>query len=194
MLLLLPLGRLGLLGHAGWLLPVSMGVLFVLMLAASGEEVRRRLPPALARLHLPAPAALVPALLAYLAFFFGMACIAWLLHGLIEGRLSLASLPYLFAAFLVSWVLGLIVPGSPGGIGVREASFAFLASALLGSAGFSEDGLIMAALLMRCVTLFGEGLLFLCAVWLDRSRQPRPAAAPLGGTGGATGAARYQRP
>jgi glycosyltransferase 2 family protein len=36
--------------------------------------------------------------------------------------LELNQIPLLFAAFSLSWLLGLIVPGAPGGIGVFEAS------------------------------------------------------------------------
>jgi uncharacterized membrane protein YbhN (UPF0104 family) len=58
-----------------------------------------------------------------------MALIAFAFYGLVEGALYVDDLPPIFAAFLVSWVIGLVVPWAPGGIGVREGSFAFLGSA-----------------------------------------------------------------
>jgi hypothetical protein len=57
-----------------------------------------------------------------------------------------SQLPLLLSAFSVSWLLGLVVPGAPGGIGVFEAT----AIALLGQT-FSPGLLLSVVALYRLV-------------------------------------------
>jgi hypothetical protein len=160
-----PLGRSGQLGLV--VLAAALGLACVLFAA----RLARWLPPPVgrlvARLELPRPAAILPALLYFLLFFVGMSLIAWWLYGVVTGRAAPADLPLLAGAFLVSWLLGFIVPGAPGGIGVREGTFALFGGVLLG-----QEGLVVVALLLRLVTLMGEGLLFLLALHLARRSTP----------------------
>ena len=64
---------------------------------------------------------------------------------------------------LVSWVAGFVVPGAPGGIGVREGAMAGLGALLL-----DLETLVIVAVLLRLVTLLGEALLFLLAFAAER--------------------------
>jgi glycosyltransferase 2 family protein len=121
------------------------------------------------------PAHLLPAALWYLLFFLGMALLAWSLFTLLLGTVDLRTLPIVSAAFLISWLLGFVIPGAPGGIGVREGAFAALGSVFL-----APDPLVIVAVLMRIVTLMGEALLFLLAVWAARPAQPRDAGTAAG--------------
>lgn len=57
---------------------------------------------------------------------------------------------------VAAWIAGFVVPGSPGGLGVREA-----AMVLLGGHAVKPDILLMAALLFRVVTFGGD---LVCAV------------------------------
>ncbi len=168
MLLLLASDKLAMLAHQGsW--PLHLVLLAALTLASALLLVRLRawLPPRLlapiARLAPPNPAALLPAVIWYLVFFLGMSLIVWALHGLVTGRLSARELPILAAAFLISWVIGFVVPGAPGGIGVREGFFT-----VLGGVFLEPDALILVAVLMRMITLVGEGMLFLVALAMAR--------------------------
>jgi glycosyltransferase 2 family protein len=168
MLLLLGSGKLAMLeAHGDWpwhlVLLVAAALASALLLVGLRARLPSRLLAPLARLVQPNPAALLPAAFCYLVFFVGMSLIVWALHGLVTGHLSAHELPILAAAFLISWVVGFVVPGAPGGIGVREGSFA-----VLGGVFLAPDALIIAAVLMRLVTLLGEGLLFLLAVRLAR--------------------------
>jgi uncharacterized membrane protein YbhN (UPF0104 family) len=85
----------------------------------------------------------------------------FLLTVLVLAPLQLAQLPMILSAFAFAWMLGLIIPGAPGGIGVFEAT----AITLL-------NGQLSAAVILGSVTLYrlistlaeagGAGL-----AWLD---------------------------
>jgi hypothetical protein len=176
-------GELGLMDVAGWHGTVAVATAGLLGVVVSGALVVRRLPAAvvtrLARLVPARPAEIAPACLYFLSFFLGMSLIAWALHGLVAGSMAIAQLPLLTGVFLVSWVTGFIVPGAPGGIGVREGSFA-----LLGGVFLEQESLVVVALLLRFVTLAGEGLLFLLALRPVGGLAPATEGAPEGGRDG----------
>jgi uncharacterized membrane protein YbhN (UPF0104 family) len=75
--------------------------------------------------------------------------------------LELSQIPLLLGAFSLAWLLGLVVPGAPGGLGVFEAT----AIALL-EQRLSPGLLISAIALYRLVSILAEsagaGL-----AWLD---------------------------
>lgn len=60
------------------------------------------------------------------------------------------------SAAILAWLVGFLTPGAPGGIAVREAVLV----GLLGFAGMQE-GVLLAAVLMRLVTTSGDLVLFL---------------------------------
>lgn len=62
-----------------------------------------------------------------------------------------SQLPFLLSAFCLSWLLGLVVPGAPGGIGVFEAT----TIALLGQT-FSPGLLLSVVALYRLVSILAE--------------------------------------
>ena len=88
-----------------------------------------------------------------LAFFTGMAGLAMicaLLFGVAADRLTLVG-----GLFLLSWLIGFLVPLVPGGLGVREASGVAMLS---GAVGVEAALLILAA--MRIISLGGDVLMF----------------------------------
>jgi uncharacterized membrane protein YbhN (UPF0104 family) len=109
----------------------------------------------------------------YSLFFLGMCLIVTALYSLLQSPIEGHDVLTLNAVFLTSWIVGFVVPGAPGGIGVREGTFA-----MIGGAFFPVEGLVLVALLMRLITLAGEGLLFFLAAWLDRSEPAIIWAAP----------------
>ncbi len=179
-LALVAFGRLAMLNDLGeWLVIVILLALAGLTIAVFGRHFRRLLPQLLkplASLQLARPAELLPAAFWYLLFFLGMSVVVWTLYTLLLGYIQLRDLPILAAAFLISWVIGFVAPGAPGGIGVREGSFA-----VLGGVFLNQDLLVLVALLMRLVTLLGEGLLFLLALYVAR-QAGHPNAAPAART------------
>ncbi|MCZ6828604.1 MAG: lysylphosphatidylglycerol synthase domain-containing protein [Gammaproteobacteria bacterium] len=66
-----------------------------------------------------------------------------------------SQLATLVAAFCLSWLLGFIVPGAPGGIGVREAAFILLLDPL----GMGTQALSI-VLQFRLITIVGDLLFF----------------------------------
>lgn len=67
--------------------------------------------------------------------------------------------------FALAWILGFIVPGAPGGIGIREAIFVGLFGPELG-----DGTAIGLAILLRIVTSVGDLLAFGAACWLARTK------------------------
>ncbi len=93
--------------------------------------------------------------------FLGLRGTGFLLTLLALGSLELSQIPLLLGAFSLAWLLGLVVPGAPGGLGVFEAT----AIALL-EQRLSPGLLISAIALYRLVSILAEsagaGL-----AWLD---------------------------
>jgi len=95
--------------------------------------------------------------------FIALRGIGFLLTVLVLTPFSLAQLPVIFSAFSFAWLLGLVIPGAPGGIGVFEAT----AIALLNSQ-LSPAVILGSVALYRLISTLAEaggaGL-----AWLDES-------------------------
>lgn len=66
---------------------------------------------------------------------------------------------HLCAVYILSWVVGFIVPGVPGGIGVREAVLLLALSPRIG-----QEAIVLSALLQRCMTVAGDLILFVLSL------------------------------
>ncbi|QTP58890.1 hypothetical protein HNO53_09335 [Billgrantia antri] len=73
----------------------------------------------------------------------------------------LPSFPALCAAYVIAWLAGLVTPGAPAGIGVREVVLLFFLGGVIGPAD-----LLLAVLLGRVVTIAGD-LFYFSASWLS---------------------------
>lgn len=62
-------------------------------------------------------------------------------------------------AYVVAWLAGLITPGAPAGVGVREMALLILAKGIL-----AESDLLMIILVGRIVTVVGDFLFFMFSV------------------------------
>lgn len=103
-----------------------------------------------------------------LAFFSGVAGLAMicaLLFGVPAYRLNLVG-----GLFLLSWLVGFLVPLVPGGIGIREAAGVAMLS---GTVGVEAALLILAA--MRIVSLGGDVQMFVAGIACQRSLRLRDA-------------------
>ena len=58
--------------------------------------------------------------------------------------------------FIISWFLGYITPGAPGGIGVRETALILMLSPILG-----KESTLMASIILRLVTTISDVIAFL---------------------------------
>ena len=77
--------------------------------------------------------------------------------------LSLSQIPELISAFSIAWLLGLIIPGAPGGIGVFEAT----AIALLDTSQFPSATVLITVALYRVVSILAEAVAGLIAWIID---------------------------
>ncbi|MDJ0901967.1 MAG: lysylphosphatidylglycerol synthase domain-containing protein [Xenococcus sp. MO_188.B8] len=75
--------------------------------------------------------------------------------------IALSQIPTIISAFSIAWLLGLIVPGAPGGIGVFEAT----AIALLDESQFPPATVLVVVALYRVVSILAEAIAALIA-WI----------------------------
>jgi uncharacterized membrane protein YbhN (UPF0104 family) len=96
--------------------------------------------------------------------FLGLRSAGFLLTVLALNSVSINQLPILLSSFSLAWLLGLIVPGAPGGLGVFEAT----AIALLNQ-HFSTGLILSAVALYRLISILAEAMGAGLA-WLFESR------------------------
>lgn len=98
----------------------------------------------------------------------------WLSGAIFAGLLHWLAGPHVFAtggrliligAYVLAWLAGLVTPGAPAGIGVRELVLFVLLS---GSVGEAE--LLLAVVLGRFITAMGDTLFFLAAHQIRSAR------------------------
>lgn len=73
----------------------------------------------------------------------------------------------LCGAYVLAWLIGLVTPGAPAGIGVRELVLLFLLKGEI-----SEMDLIMVVLLGRAVTVSGDMLVYLGSLLMSPDNNP----------------------
>lgn len=96
--------------------------------------------------------------------FIALRGAGFLLTLLALGPLELSQIPLLIGAFSLAWLLGLVVPGAPGGLGIFEAT----AIALLD--GSFSSGLVISTIgLYRLISVLAESAGAALA-WLDEHR------------------------
>jgi len=91
-------------------------------------------------------------------FYFSFFIIVGLLFALIVNyffHIDFIIATKLITIFSISWLLGFIIPGAPGGIGVREAALIFFTAPIIG-----EAESVLVAIILRLVTLFGDLMFF----------------------------------
>lgn len=71
-------------------------------------------------------------------------------------------LPAACGAYVLAWLAGLVTPGAPAGVGVREAVLLFLLKGL-----FAPSDLLVAVVLGRIVTASGDVFFYLSALTLQ---------------------------
>jgi len=70
----------------------------------------------------------------------------------------------LLGAYVVAWLVGLVTPGAPAGVGVREVVLLFLLNGLI-----PESKLLLLVLLGRVVTVIGDLFFYIYAVSFART-------------------------
>lgn len=82
---------------------------------------------------------------------------------LVLQAIAWSQIPALISAFSIAWLLGLVVPGAPGGIGVFEAT----AIALLDQSQFPPATVLIVVALYRVVSILAEAIAALIAWIID---------------------------
>ena len=72
---------------------------------------------------------------------------------------------HIISAFSVAWILGFVVPGAPGGIGIREMALLFMLSDICCS-----EVLLSAIIVQRLISILGEVLAYLLSEAIVRWR------------------------
>ena len=79
-------------------------------------------------------------------------------------KISLSLFFVIISSYTISWVLGYIVPGAPGGIGIRESILILILGPF-----FSNNIVLLAALLLRISSTAGDLLAFLAAYFIFKT-------------------------
>ncbi len=95
----------------------------------------------------------------------GAVFVGCLLIAVPEARLPITLVPAVIGAFVLAWLAGLVTPGAPAGLGVREFVLLFL---LVGIG--PEPEVLFAILLGRIVNIAGDVLFFAFAALLGRNK------------------------
>ncbi len=168
------------------LLPMESKSLFVVVATVGATSAFLLLPRLMAYAHrrrwLNVPdgggfrLTLASASLAYGAFVFGFLLLGLAFTLLAQAVTPEVGFPFVFlcGAFAAAWIVGLLVPGAPAGLGVREGILVALLGGVTGNMAS-----VAAIALLRLVTTLGDLLHFLFGLWLLRTMSP--ARTPAGG-------------
>ncbi|MDX2240585.1 MAG: lysylphosphatidylglycerol synthase domain-containing protein [Leptolyngbyaceae cyanobacterium bins.302] len=116
--------------HFGWMVLVFLWLILLVTLAAVQPRVLNPLLQRLAKAKQKNSTAIVPSRLDHYPFrallgnltFLWLRGIGFLFAFLAISPFDLTQVPLLLSGFSLAWLLGLIVPGAPGGLGVFEAT------------------------------------------------------------------------
>ncbi len=87
----------------------------------------------------------------YISVLLILGLILVLLYWYWAGRPDRYLAMLIVAAYIIAWVLGFVVPGAPGGIGVRELVLTLLLSSAIGT-----DTVVALSVLHRLITVLGD--------------------------------------
>lgn len=110
----------------------------------------------------PAWSALRSALPAYAAIYVVNGFALWLIAGSMMD-VSAMDLLVLTGAYAISWAIGFLLPGAPGGLGVREAALA-----LLLSGSYTPDIVFSLSVLSRIATVLADLAIFVYGLAASR--------------------------
>lgn len=94
--------------------------------------------------------------LIYLSIFVIIGCILFTIFFMLGLEYNgLQGLFFIIAVFSLAWVGGYIVPGAPGGMGVREAIMIIMLSPIYG-----ESMIVLSSIILRAITVAGDTLAY----------------------------------
>ncbi len=101
----------------------------------------------------------------HLVFLLGSALLlSAVYYFLLDVPFTFSILVQTIFASSIAWLLGFVVPGAPGGVGIREAILVLLLPSIL---MVSKELVLAGALVYRVVTILGEGLTYFWAKFFE---------------------------
>lgn len=78
---------------------------------------------------------------------------------------SLSFITYVMGGYIIAWLIGLVTPGSPAGIGIREVVLLFFLKSY-----YPESAIVLAIIISRIITVFGDFLFYLSS-WIGVAKK-----------------------
>jgi len=113
----------------------------------------------------------IPILFIYFAFLLVSGLLFWFLSVTIFEINISNSIPVFIGAYIISWTIGFITPGAPGGLGIREAILISILSPYM-----LEAKALSISLVFRLITIVGEVLIFVTTYFFKEFRIKKPPA------------------
>ena len=82
-------------------------------------------------------------------------------HFVLGVSFTVPELSILVGTWAIGYLMGYVMPGAPGGIGIRELVLCFLLQTII-----NQDAVLLATVLLRVANIFGEIIAFLVALVL----------------------------
>lgn len=79
-----------------------------------------------------------------------------IIYFMLDCKVSANYVIFIISGYLISWITGFIMPGAPGGIGVREATITIILSGII-----PEEILLIGIVVYRVVNILGDLIAFL---------------------------------
>lgn len=96
--------------------------------------------------------AYIKSILVYIILSFSSGVIYWIvLFKIVEANVSIDMFLKVVAGYLIAWFFGFIVPGAPGGIGIRETVITILLGTIINS-----NDVMLAIVIYRIVNIIGD--------------------------------------
>jgi glycosyltransferase 2 family protein len=111
----------------------------------------------------------IPILLIYFVFLLASGFLFWFLSITIFEINFSNSIPIFIGAYIISWTIGYITPGAPGGLGIREAILISILSPYMPGAKALSISIIF-----RLITIVGEVLIFITTYFFKGTRIRKP--------------------
>ncbi len=101
-------------------------------------------------------------------------CFVAILYVLVDFESIKPLVLMLSGVYIISWLVGFITPGAPGGMGVREATLIILLGGLMG-----EADILLVGIVYRICTIIGDVLSFLMNLAVKRIRKGKTNTAAV---------------
>lgn len=89
-----------------------------------------------------------------------------ILYAYLGGHIDVDKVMLIISSYIIAWVLGFVVPGAPGGIGVREFVLTMLLSSSLG-----QEITLTISVIHRLITIVGDFMAYLIRLFFNKGKE-----------------------